>query len=267
EVDEFLQSIARKNELEYARSREYLEKNKKKILSSYEELKSKFFDIQKQILKEKERYIFAYNNDKCICGGNIKYIESHGFYGCDNYSKNERHFNFIGKEHLVEHYTRDRHINTNGWIVSIKDMSGLQKSIRNSSIFKFLIDNGKDDITLLFEGKSSEDQLNKFKNANKRAKGFEKEAEEFLRSKYKNVYPQQAFKYKKYGSSEKYAILDFLVTTDEKYIIYECKLDSVYEDEIQKQNYIDIVSFLMKEKGNNKQLEFKYLIKGDKWKI
>ena len=266
ELLSFIKSIQTKNETNYQKNISYLEKRKKKILETFDIVVEKYqqeYDLQYDRI---ESYKNAYENDICTCGSPIRFVESHNFYGCTNYTdKSQYHFNFLNKPfHEVEYYlNREPYINTNQWVNEVRSLSDLDKSVSTSNVFQFLIENGKYDLSLIYCNRPTEDIVNRYKGAKKRSLAFEEEALQKLLSIYPNdkVNAQQAIKYKYFDQQEKFAICDFIVTTNDKVIIYEAKLDSMYADEVQKEKYIDLVSYIIKSKNMPFELEFKYIVK------
>lgn len=116
---------------------------------------------------------------------------------------------------------------------------------------------------MIFEGESSWDSVNRLKNANFKAKGFESKVYSRLLEMYdaKSVFSQQAIKYQYEGMESKYCFLDFLVMDREnnKVIIVECKLSEDEKNDFQREEYIELTSFAMKSKGINMDLEFMYI--------
>lgn len=266
ELLSFIKSIQAKNEKNYLKNKSYLQKRKDEILKTFDLVADKYKNEYQSQIDRIASYYNAHFQDNCTCGADVYYVESHGFYGCKNYKdKSVQHLNFRGKDvNHVRYYTnREPYVNTNQWVSEIRSLSGIDKSVSTANVFEFLIENGKYDISLQYNKRPTEDIVNRFKGAKKRSLDFEEQARLHLVSLHPNdkVNSQQAIKYKYFDEQEKFAICDFIVTTEDTVIIYEAKLDSVYIDEVQKEKYIDLVSYLINSKNLNFKLDFRYIVK------
>lgn len=266
ELLSFIKSIQTKNETNYRKNKEYLGKRKTKILETFDIVAHKYSEEYDRQVKKKNDYRKAYVQEKCTCGGEVRFIESHNFYGCSNYhDRSVYHFNFFNTNinHHSYYLNYDPYINTNQWVNEVRSIAEIDKSVSTSNVFQFLLENGKGDISLKYNNRPTEYIVNKFKGAKKRSVEFEQQALEYLSSIHPDdkINPQQAIKYKYFDQQEKYAICDFIVTTNDKVIIYEAKLDAIYTDEVQKEKYIDLVSYIINSKQLPFDLEFKYIVK------
>lgn len=266
ELLSFIKSIQTKNEKNYLKNKSYLQKRKDEILKTFDLVADKYKNEYQSQIDRIASYHNAHFQDNCTCGADVYYIESHGFYGCTNYKdKSVQHLNFRGKDiNHVRYYTnRQPYVNTNQWVSEIRSLSGIDKSVSTANVFEFLIENGKYDISLQYNKRPTEDIVNRFKGAKKRSLDFEEQARLHLLNLHPKdkVNSQQAIKYKYFDEQEKFAICDFIVTTEDTVIIYEAKLDSVYIDEVQKEKYIELVSYLINSKNLNFKLDFRYIVK------
>lgn len=273
EVKAFLASIEAKNEESYKRFKDYLNANKQKIIDAYKEVKHSFLNQKLQHLREHKRYVWAHQNKKCICGADTVYVKDYDFWGCTNFNdKSVQHRNFIKpNEWDLKLLDRPFNVNTSDWLRSVKELSGIERKTNHASLLKFLELNSLEDLSMRFEGVSSWDKVNRLKNANKKAKGFEDEVHQKLVQIHgsSNVYPQQGFKYQLIGSESKYAIVDFLVMDYDRLeiVIYECKLKDSYKNDAQRDLYMDVVYHAMKSKGINMNLKFIYVTKDGGFEI
>ena len=263
EINDFIRSIESKNKTNYVKSIEYLKKREENILQVYDEISEKYKQEYYRRQKESLAYKKAFEQKKCICGGNVKYIDSHDFYGCDRYKgDNTRHFNFFGKEHLAEYYiNREFRPNANSWVSDVRNIADISKSVTTGALWMFLTESGCDDLSLIWNNRPTEDTVNRFKGAKKRSVNFEAQAFKLLKEIHPNdkIKSQQGIKYKYFDSQHKYAICDFIVISDDTVYIYECKLNDMYKDEVQKETYIDLVSYIIKDRSSDRKLVFKYL--------
>lgn len=266
ELLSFIKSIQTKNEANYRKNKFYLEKRKQKILETFELVVDKYQQEYNLQAKRIESYKNAYDNDTCTCGAPVRFIESHNFYGCTNYTdKSSYHFNFFNRTFQDAEYYLNRtpYINTNQWVNEVRSLADIDKSVSTSNVFQFLIENGKYDLSLVYCNRPTEDIVNRYKGAKKRSLIFEEEARQRLIKRHPKdkVIAQQAIKYKYFDQQEKFAICDFIVTTQDKVIIYEAKLDEMYTDEVQKEKYVELVNYIIQSKNIEFELEFKYIVK------
>lgn len=266
EVESFKNSIKAKNEASYKKYKSYLDKHKDKIIESYDSIYQRFVDIENENHDQHRSYVRAFNNKKCTCGSDVVFVETHGFWGCVNYKDTSvQHKNFINPtEWEYEYYLKEpKKVNTSDWLRSLKEMSGLERKINHASILSFLEKNGKEDLKMIFEEESSWESVNRLKNANFKAKGFEGDVYNILIEMYgaKNVFSQQPIKYQYEGMESRFCFLDFLVMdrTNNKVIIVECKLSDQEKNDFQREQYMDLTSFAMKSKGIKMGLDFIYI--------
>lgn len=263
EVDDFIKAIQKKNELNFIKSKSYLENHKEEVINSYKELDSKFESLRQQYISEHEARVIAYESDCCACGSDLIYIESHNFWGCKNYlNKDVYHFNFRGgaSHHLSNYLDKPFDVSVGQWVSTIKHMSGLPNTMKISAIFKFLIDNGFCDLAMKYCNESTIEKVNNYRGAFKKGTDFELEAKDMLLKMHKNLYYQQPIKYQYHERQQMYAIPDFIAVEDDRVVIYECKYSEDLIDDMQKDLYIRIISFIMNQKNmSEKELSFKYI--------
>lgn len=268
EIKSFLKHVEEINKRDYQKSYNHILKNKDAILANYQDLSKKFEEIEKENTLFFRKCQLAKLREKCICGADVVFVEDYGFWGCTNYKdKSVQHLNFIDADDwkIRRYLTNPWPAYTSDWLKTIKDMSGLERKVKHSSLFKFIIENGGEDLSLKHEGFLSETKFNRLKGAKKRSVAFERKAFDMLADKYgvSNVWAQQGIKYQYYEQSEHYAIMDFFVFTDTEAIIYECKTSESDYDERQKERYIELTSFYMKKKNIDLPLTFKYITENE----
>lgn len=267
DMELFYRSIIDKNNANYEKAYNFLNSKKGKIIEAYHRVDNDFDKIQKNYDIEHKLYNDAYRNKKCICGSDLVYISSHGFYGCRNYSnKSVEHNNFLNQ--YPPFYKLERwYPKTNGWLATIREIAEIGKKVPTSAILIFLNNLGLDDLAMKYEGIDSWTLVNRISCNKIEATEFEKEVELKLKEKYDRVFPQQAIKYKYVGGSDKFCFLDFLVMTDDELIIYECKTTNAEKDERQRFDYIELLKKAASDKGVKHEVIFKYIIKEEQWKI
>lgn len=268
EIDEFHEAIKKRNAKEYEKSLAYLESKKTEIMNAYHDLLDKYqliFDSQK---KERLLKITAYRDGKCTCGATPVFREGLNFWGCPNYrDKSKIHYNYVGYDYSYEEINQivdlETYYNYSTWVTTLKHSLSLPKSIKTHSLYKFIMDNDGVCLSEMFAGESVENKLNNYRESSKRGVYFEHEFKEIAEKKHKKVYYQHAIKYQYWSREYKFAIPDFIAIDDDTITIYECKINSDLIDDRQRALYMDLVSFIMKEKNINKELLFYYVYKDE----
>lgn len=264
EVAEFISGIDRKNKRDYQKSLAYLENKKDVILTNYDLLQETYERIFEDNTAKRELMFYAYENNTCTCGSEPVFIETHGFWGCKNYlDKSVDHINFIGRDEqeMLEIVKNKTRLITDNWVTILKNKCGLPKSITIFSLYQFVINNGGFCLGERYEGVNVLHKLNNYRNAIKEGVVFEKEVAEILSKKHDNLFHQQAIKYQYQGRNQLYAIPDFIAVDDHDISIYECKLHGDLIDDRQRHKYMELVSFIMREKKIEKSLLFFYVYK------
>lgn len=266
EIDAFLDGIKTRNEKEYRKSISYLEHHKEEIFLQYDILKANYERIRHEISANISLATEAYHKGTCMCGGKVRYIESHDFYGCENYKdSNVMHKNWVDKDYTEEDFNLSMkdmgYLRTDDWVTVLKNKLNLPKSVRLISIFRFLKENDRYCLNAINGGESVELTLNNHRDAIKKGVDFEHEIKSKLEKKYKNLYYHQAIKYQYQQRPQLYAIPDFIAVDVDRITIYECKLHEDLKDDRQRQKYIDLVSFIMREKNMSQEIRFIYVYK------
>lgn len=263
EVDDFIEAIRKRNELNFTKSKNYLENHKKEVVDAYKELDDKFESLRNKYISEHEARVYAHENECCACGGKLVYIESHGFWGCVDYrDESKYHFNFVGEKFFDKSYYLDSplEVSVGQWVTTIKHMASLPNTMKTSSIFKFLIDNDCCDLAMKYGDESTIEKVNNYRGAFKKGTDFELEAKEKLSKIHKKLHYQQPIKYQYHGRQQMFAIPDFIAVEEDAVIVYECKYSPELADDMQRDLYIRLLSFIMKQKDMlGKELLFKYL--------
>lgn len=265
EIKDFLNSIKERNKKEYERAISYLNHHKETIISNYHLLSKSYDGIAKMLEGKRIKLENALHSGRCYCGEDVFYVEQYGRYFCEKFDEKDKyHVNFVDREDDAYAFIeRDCSFNAGKWVTELKNKIGLPKSIKISSLYKFIIDNGLKCLSEKYGQGSVIEKLNDYMNANKSGVGFENDVKFLLEKANDLVYYQQAIKYQYSERRPRYAIPDFIVINDGEILIVECKLNESLFDDVQKQKYIDLVKFIRDEKQIQKDICFQYAYKGN----
>jgi len=216
-----------------------------KSYNKYEsEMKSEFLSIE----LEYKKAFFAFQNDKCICGGSLVYIKSHQFYGCKDYKKHVKHKNY---KDLSEPYLRMPKY-YDSYLSDIIKECDLKGKLNAKSLFEFYAGLGFDDLKFKYSGKPYSELINRYIEVNKNSKVFEKMSFERCEPLYTNVFREFGIKYKLIGEKEKYCFIDILCSNEKEVHIYECKTSEISIDFQQNNLYLNLIKFI---DGNKRETQ------------
>lgn len=267
EIDAFIDDIKKRNQKDYLSSISYMDNHREEIINQYNLLLNTYYDLHDQAKKKRQLYFNAYRSGTCICGGSVELVHFYNFYGCENYRNEEvKHKNFVGDNFgwhgsFKEYLDDVTKVKTDDWVLLLKHKAKLPKKLKLNSLYQFIKMNNLECINYIFKNEHILDKLNNFRDSIKKGVDFEHEVKEMLEKRHQNLYYQQAIKYQYQERQQLFAIPDFISVDDENIIIYECKLNESLIDTIQEQKYIDLISFIMKEKGMTQKLKFVYVFK------
>lgn len=211
------------------------------------------FDIE---LKEKAQLCIdsyskkttSFNTKTCPCGGKLRYISSHDFWGCENYKdESKKHFSFSG--HTPNIYSDYFNVSSN-WVTDIINKVGLDGKINAKRVFEYFIENGLEDLRLKYKKLPTEKQINSLIETKERSKIQEQKALEYLKTKYEKVVPQQCILFKLTGSKEEFCIPDFICSDKNKVTIVDAKLD--YTNDSKMTKYILLVRHILRKNKDDR---------------
>lgn len=269
EIESFINSIKEKNEKTYIKSLSYLNHHKYDIIKNYHLLDETYNKIITKNKAKREMLEKALINGNCTCGASVFYVEEYSRYFCEEYDNDYAyHFNFIGFEKYSDTIINEKcYLNTTRWVTELKHKSSLPKSVKISDLYKFIMSLGLPCLSEKNGGESVLTKLNDYMDAIKKGVHFEKDVKEILEKKYDTVYYHQGIKYQYESRRPRFAIPDFIVSTDDEIIIFECKVNESLKDDMQRHKYLTVVKFLMEEKNIIKNLSFQYVYLDENNKI
>lgn len=192
---------------------------------------------------------------KCIfCDGNLNYIESYNFWGCENYKDGRKHTTFSGYEPTF--YQRGVHVN-HQWITDLLKKADLNEKVKATDCLEFLLQNGYEDLRIKY-GYEATNPSKSWDIAKINSDKLELSALEYLRSKWHTVHYQECIAYKYVGCKESYCIPDFICTNKYEVCIYETKLGYVKDEQLDL--YCRLVEFIMNGLNDKRRFDAWYIM-------
>lgn len=257
EVNEHISSLSLFYKQKNHNSFLYLDSIKADIFNQYDILCKSVFDNYIAQIKNYDDKLDAWEKKICLgCKSKLRFIEDYNFWGCPNYlNKSIIHSNF-NKNHTF-HFEKSNikhRVNTH-WATDIKKALNIPQNITATNIIDFLEFYGYEDLRTKFNYKPTKESIAGFVNGNLISKKEEKEIfEKLLYFNFDKIQKQYYLKYKKTEDKERIAILDLLISNDEKIYIIEIKR-SIYDiKEEQLQLYHNLISFILNDKKDKRKL-------------
>lgn len=240
---------------------QYLSSIESKLIAQYEKVDQIIIDNYKKDTKEYYDILTAWETKTCQ-GCKSKLNEINGdfsaFWGCPNYRNNRvKHSKFSSKqeEYLIYQKCNLKPRINKDWATDIKKELQLPTYITATNIIDFLEYNGCEDLRAKYNYKSTKESISGFVNANKDSKIEEKEVFEKLEKKnFKSLHKQYCIKYKRVNEIEKIAILDILLSNENKVYIIEIKRFFMYINDEQLDLYYNLISHLLKSKNDSREV-------------
>lgn len=252
-------AIESKIDIEYARFSEkkifnhstresQVEKYSDRLVVEYEKYAKSIVDTYQEDLKEYRHKMESHKKMQCICGHPMRFVKDFDFWGCVDYrNKSVKHVTYQSTK--VEYYPPKYHVRL-GWLPEIITAAGLKGIVKAKEFYQWLIENGYEDLRMVFEHRSSESTFSGYIKANKNSKSQEKECLDYLRSRYPKVTYQQSITYKLSGSKESFCIPDFICSDPNKIMVVDAKLD--FPDDDKMDLYVALVRHIAKLKKDER---------------
>ncbi|SMC52585.1 hypothetical protein [Pedobacter nyackensis] len=265
EVDQFFKDTDSQRLRDYNKNLGLLNRMKDKIINEYHAIKSDYLknqeEYQVKFLQFRSKVLKLNEAKKCICGADVRLVSGPhfgDFWGCTehmNYAV--RHENYILRPDALPNFYEP---SVKGWPAQIRNRLGLSKSVSTGIIYNFILNNNLPDLSLHFEGVSELGSIYKIVDTRKKATAFELQQFKRLGFHYDKCVWQFSIKYKSLGvRGQKYAFPDIVCSDDRNVYIYECKTSKSDVNDYQKSLYIDLISKLLKDAGDTRNVVFEYL--------
>jgi hypothetical protein len=235
----------------------FLESIKENIFNQYDIIYQSILENYISQINNYEDKVKSWENKMCQgCKSKLRYIEDYNFWGCPNYLDKSINHSTFNKNHLF-HFDKSNikhRVNTH-WATDIKKALNIPKNITATNILDFLEFYGYEDLRTRFDYKPTKESIAGFINGNKESKKEEKEIFDFLSNlKFDKIHKQYYIKYKLIGDKEKIAILDLLISNEDKVYIIEIKRSFFDIKEEQLKLYHNLINFILNEKNDKRKL-------------
>lgn len=241
---------------------QFLSSIENKLVAQYEKVDQNIFDNYKKDVKEYYDKLKAWETKTCQgCKSKLNKINGDfgDFWGCPNFRNKEvihSKFSLNHEEYLNSQKNNIKPRIHKDWATDIKKELQLPSNITATNIIDFLEYIGCEDLRAKYNYKTTKESISGFVNANKDSKKEEKEVYEKLEQKnFKKLHKQYYIKYKKTNESEKVAILDILLSNENKVYIIEIKRFLMYANDEQLDLYFNLISHMLREKKDNREVK------------
>lgn len=233
-----------------------LKQNLTSLLEQYHHTEKTYLLVSSETKKEYHKAELIQQSKKCICGCELQFIDSFGFWGCKNYKDTSiAHKNYEGKEIFIWEKPILKQ-----YLTDIIATIGLKGKLSSKQLLAFYNENDLPDLQEKYKQGSSSDLINRYQNVKRIATDFENKTETYLRGIFAVVQPQFKVIYKYEGEKESHCILDFLCSDNTAVFIYECKTSRYDCDEKQRALYLDVIQKIIDTLKIDKDLYFRYSI-------
>lgn len=265
EVDQFFKDTEAQRLKDYNKNLGLLNRMKDKIINEYHAIKSDYLknqeEYQVKFLQFRSMVVQLNQTKKCICGADVRFVTGPNFgdfWGCSEYMNySVDHKNYMSEPDALPRFYEP---SVKGWPAQIRNRLGLSKSVSTGIIYNFILNNNLPDLTVHHEGVSEVGSIYKIVDTRKNATNFELKQFERLNKIYNKCVWQFSIKYKSMGiRGQKYAFPDIVCSDSMNVYIFECKTSRSDINDYQKSLYIDLVSKMLKDAGDTRNVVFEYL--------
>jgi hypothetical protein len=261
EKEQYISSFSNSKKYRENKAFQYLSSIESNLLVQYEKVDQTIINNYRKELKEYHDKRKAWETKTCqVCQSKLNKINGDfgTFWGCPNYRNNEvTHSKFSSNQ---EEYLNSQKNNlkpriNRDWATDIKKELKLPPYITATNIIDFLDYNGCEDLRAKYNYKSTKESISGYVNANKFSKKEEKEVFKILEKKnFRKLQKQFYIKYKRTNEVEKIAVLDTLLSHDNKVYIIEIKRFFMYINDAQLELYYYLISQMLSVKKDTREV-------------
>lgn len=242
EYKERIDFFTKKEKQRKIQSNKAISQSHSDIFNAYDVVSDKLHLKYLDISTDRDANIIAFKNKKCLkCGGVLKIVND-SFWGCVNYSKDEKHTTF-SKDWILPKLPQTP---VDRWLFDIKKISNLPDCVRSIDVLDFLLGNGLEDLRLKHIGKESRCSLKTLQKSKKRAEAQEKLLIGVLEKQFPKVATQLPIEYQIEGESKKRFCQPDIVASNRNYInVIEVKNSVSDLDRSQLETYHQVFNHLL----------------------
>lgn len=225
------------------------------LVNGYDEFEQ---ELNRQSHQLRQQYAIenrSFHDKTCmVCDAKLRFISSHGFWGCPNYSDGRKHTTFQDKyePHL-------RHVRVSrDWVTEIIRAAGIQDKVKAKEAMLYFTSIGLPDLREQYGLSNTMGLIDNFVKAKERSLKQERQAEAFLSSIYPTVLSQQTIKYKLYNQPETFCIPDFICSSEFEVMIVDAKLDVINNEQMDL--YTSLIKFMMDKKGDDRPVNGGFIL-------
>ncbi|RYZ91088.1 MAG: hypothetical protein EOP04_01815 [Proteobacteria bacterium] len=259
ELQAFFASISRRHEHAKGEAARVLESRHDALIDAYFRYErtrvEKYYEGQKELRALTQ----AWQKKTCLtCGAPLRLVwgEWGSFWGCPNYRDGREHSRFgTDYEDNLDRKGENTVVRVSAnWVTDIIRSEALPAFVKASDLLQFFLMHGLDDLRAKYDYKQTAETISGFTKG--RAAALEEEVEiiRFLTPFFKRVRSQVGIRYRMAGDQERVAIVDLLASDDDKVTLIEIKRDELQLKEEQLALYRDLVSLLMKQGEDKRNL-------------
>lgn len=247
-------------------SKNLLENNKDLLVNAYHEYESnaiRYKEDQLQILNDEVK---LWNDKICICGKPMRFVSSHGFWGCPDY-KNDK------KEHITFRFNHDDYLHNQkerlevevckDWATSIIRNNGLREKIKAKQLLLFYKNEGLEDLREKYGNDNTIKSISSYVYAKEKSDKEEQEIKEFFEKHFNTVVSQMNVKYKLKGEKEKLCKIDLLISDEQDVFLIEVKRNTMSVDDEQLSLYYNLIKRIMDDVNDTRTLTPLFIVSNE----
>lgn len=265
ESDSYFKKLNEKNRIAKEKSVDTIYSNVQKFIDAYHRVDNLFYESVNQKREKYKEDVEKWEKKICLlCGSKMHWIDiNEGFWSCKNYkdTKLGRHTTYSKSHKVNPPYTGNS--DAKRFLTIIIRELGFKGVVNNTDLYNFYQENELKCLYLKYMDGDMNNLLEARTIANRKSKEFEKKCTDELKLKFPKAIPQQGFWYETDTGKRGYCFSDIICSNDKEVIIYECKTNNYDKKESQKDLYIEIMEFLLKQNKDTRTLRFEYLIENE----
>ena len=255
-----------KNESENDLSKSILKNNKDVFIDAYHKYAEKAIEDFENKHSELDKKIELWEQKKCSCGKDLRFITGYDFFGCPDYkNKNKTHLTFsLSQREIFEEQRSRIKISINkDWATDIIRDNGFNGKIKAKQLLLFYELQGLEDLRSKYGYKNTIESISSYVHANNESKKEEQEISDFLHTHFDCVIAQFYIKHKVEGEKEKVSIIDLLVSDDSDVFLIEVKRNTMSVDDEQLSLYYNLIKRIMDDVNDTRTLTPLFIVSNE----
>lgn len=244
-------------------SEKIIESNSMVLINAYHSYENNAIRYKNDMILDVDKEAEQWDNKKCICGKDMRFISSHGFWGCVDYkneSNNHSTFNYNHDDYLHNKKERIKVEICKDWATKIIRDNGFRNKLNAKQLLLFYQSEGLEDLREKYGYDNTIDSISSYQIAKEKSDAEEKEIKNFISTSFDRISSQFHIKYKVKGEREKLCKMDLIASDDKDVFLIEIKRNTMNVDDEQLSLYNDIIKCVMNTTGDTRELTPLFII-------